>query len=102
MVKRLQIALTDDAWSAVELLTTSANSNFKNGRVTFSDAINEMILCAKVDIPTFQSKHLNIRKSLRVMAAQEEIDVDALIKTLSEYKAKSAKKTKPPAPKSEV
>lgn len=102
MNKRLQIALTDEAWTAVEALTASTNDNFKNGRVTYSDTINEMILCSKVDIQNFQSKHLNIRKSLRLLATQEEIDVDALIKTLSEYKSKTTKKVKSSAPKSEV
>lgn len=102
MRKRLQLILTDEAWAAVEALTSIANENFKNGKVTFSDAINEMIVSAKVDIPTLQSKHVNLRKSLRAMASQSEIDVDALIKTLNEFKGKALKKNKTPTPKGEV
>jgi len=102
MSKRLQLTLNGDAWAAVEILTSAANENFKNGRVTFSDAINEMILSAKVDIPLLQSKHINLRRSLRAMADQDEIDVEAAIKTLMDFKNKTSKKAKQLALKSEA
>lgn len=102
MSKRLQLTLNSDAWTAVETLTSTANENFKNGRVTFSDAINEMIISAKVDIPLLQSKHINLRRSLRAMAGQDEIDIDLAIKTLMDFKSKTTKKGKQLALKSEV
>lgn len=103
MQKRLQINLTDEAGSAVDSLIKVANENFKNGKITFSDAINEMIVCSKVDIPTLQTKHINLRKSLRNMASQSELDIDAMIKTLTAFKSKTSRKNKKSTPsKSEV
>lgn len=93
MIKRLQIALTDDAWIAVDLLIKEANENFATGHINYSDAINEMIINSKVDIKTLQDKHTDIRRSLKSYAKQEEPDIDALIKTLTEIK-KQKQKTK--------
>ena len=92
MSKRIQIVLTPDAWNTVEAICTEANKNFASGTVTTSDAINEMILTAKVDIRSLQLKHTDLRRSLRVMAANEDIDVDAVLKALTEFKARSGKK----------
>ena len=96
MSKRLQINLTDEAWNAVEAVLKTANQNFKNGRIHFSDAINEMIVCSKVDIKNLQAKHLNLRKSLRNMALQKDPDIDSLIKSLTELKQKTTKSTNKP------
>lgn len=87
--KRLQVILSDEAWVVVERLTTEANHNFETGNINYSDAINEMIIAAKVDIKALQMKHMDIRKSLRVFAAKENVDLGELIKAFSEMKARS-------------
>ncbi len=92
MKRKLQVVLLDDAWKIIESVTTEANQDFKNGSINYSDVVNEMILTAKVDAKTLQAKHTNIRKSLRSLAAQKEIDFDAAIKALQEMKGKVVRK----------
>ncbi len=89
MSKRLQIGLTDDAWQLVESLCKEANDGFDVGNITYSDVINEMVLCAKPDIKPLQSKHTSVRKSLLLLSAQKGLDLDAAIKALTELKAKT-------------
>lgn len=102
MKKRIQILLTDEAWKAVDDLTNTANTDFKNGRISYTDAINEMLICSKVDIQKLQTKHINLRKSLKIMATEKDLDVDALIKTLVEYKNMRGKRPKVSAQEREV
>ena len=92
MPKRLTVVLTDEAWTAVENLTNDANENFKVGWINYSDSINELILSAKVDIKALQTKHTDVRRTLKVLVAQKEIDLDSLIKSLTELKAKTTKR----------
>lgn len=92
MKKRLQVVLTEEAWTQIEALANEANQNFAAGFITYSDAINEMILTSKADIKTLQLKHTDLRRSLRAMASQAEVDVDSVIKNLMELKAKPVKK----------
>jgi hypothetical protein len=91
--KKLQVALTDESWIMIENLSKEANDGFKNGCITFSDIVNEVLLSAKLDIRGLQAKHTNIRKSLRMLASQKEIDIDLAIRNLMELKAKGAKRT---------
>ena len=93
MKKKLQVILTDESWTALEALTKEANDGFMNGSITYSDIANELILTAKIDIRGLQAKHTNVRKSLRLMAAQKEIDIDSAIRALMELKAKGNKKS---------
>ncbi|MBK9322392.1 MAG: hypothetical protein IPM97_05470 [Bdellovibrionaceae bacterium] len=93
MKKKLQVILSDESWSALDILTKEANDSFANGSITFSDVVNEIILTAKLDIRGLQAKHTNIRKSLRLMAAQKEIDIDSAIRALMDLKTKGAKRT---------
>lgn len=88
--KRLQVILSDEAWAAVEKLTDDANAEFEAGTINYSDAINEMILTSKVDIKVLQTKHTDIRRSLRVMASKDSLDLDNVIKTLMELKSRSS------------
>ena len=76
MKKKLQIVMSDDSWMTLENLTKEANDGFVNGSITFSDVVNEILITAKLDIKGLQAKHTNIRKSLRLMAAQKEIDIE--------------------------
>lgn len=93
MKRKLQVALNDDSWSALDALTKEANEGFKNGFITFSDVVNEVIVNAKIDMRALQAKHTNIRKSLRLLAAQKEIDIDSAIRNLMDLKAKGAKRS---------
>lgn len=93
MKKKLQVVLNDETWTAIEGLTKEANDGFINGTITYSDIVNEILLTAKLDIRGLQAKHTNIRKSLRLMAAQKEIDIDSAIRALMELKSKGAKKS---------
>jgi hypothetical protein len=92
MKKKLQVILSDESWAAMEALTNEANNGFVNGSITYSDIVNEILLTAKLDIRLLQAKHTNIRKSLRLMAAQKEIDIDSAIRALMDLKSKGAKK----------
>lgn len=92
MKKKLQIVLNDDSWTSLESMTKDANDGFVNGSITFSDVVNEVLIAAKLDIKGLQAKHTNIRKSLRLMASQKEIDIDSAIKALMDLKSKGVKK----------
>lgn len=92
MKKKLQVALCDEAWNTLENLTKEANEGFINGNINFSDIVNEIVLTAKLDIRSIQAKHTNIRKSLRLMAAQKEIDIDSAIRALMDLKSKGTKR----------
>jgi hypothetical protein len=91
--KKLQIVMSDESWSALENLTNEANDGFINGSITFSDVVNEILATAKLDIRGLQAKHTNIRKSLRLMASQKEIDIDSAIRALMDIKSKGVKKS---------
>lgn len=93
MKKKLQVVLNDETWTAIEGLTKEANDGFINGTITYSDIVNEILLTAKLDIRGLQAKHTNIRKSLRLMASQKEIDIDSAIRALMDLKSKGAKKS---------
>jgi hypothetical protein len=93
MKKRLQIVMTEETWNAVEIVTNEANENFDVGSISYSDVINEMILSSKVEIKTLQLKHTDLRRSLRAMASKEEVDIDSIIKTLTDMKAKTGKRS---------
>jgi hypothetical protein len=94
MGKRLQIGVSDEAWQLVESLCTEANEGFDAGHITYSDMINEMILCSKPDIKLLQSKRTNIRKSLLLLSAQEGIDLESAIKALTELRAKTKRSSR--------
>lgn len=92
MSKRLQVVFSEEAWAVIESIAGEANKNFDVGSVTYSDVVNEMALSSKVDIKSLQLKHTNIRRSLRVMASKDDVDLDSVIKTLLELKAKTGRK----------
>ncbi|RYZ77075.1 MAG: hypothetical protein EOP05_03045 [Proteobacteria bacterium] len=92
MKRKIQIVLSEDAWELLESTTKESNTGFKNGSITYSDVVNEFLVGGKIDIRMLQAKHTNLRKSLRLMASQKEIDIDAAIRSLQELKAKTAKR----------
>ena len=91
-MKRLQIYLTDEALQLVEDQLKLANENFKSGSINYSDLITEMVLSSKVDIKALQLKKTDLRRSLRVLALQPDLDVDTVIKHLSELRQRALKK----------
>lgn len=96
MKKKLQTLLSNESWAALEKMTMDANEGFVSGSINYSDIINELILNARLDIRALQTKHTNIRKSLRLMASQKEIDIDSAIRALTELKTRAAKKNGKP------
>ncbi|MCM0606586.1 MAG: hypothetical protein KA715_10890 [Xanthomonadaceae bacterium] len=92
MIKRLQVVFAEDAWSTIKQITHQANEGFNVGSIGYSDVINELILNSKVDIKHLQAKHTDLRRSLRVLASQDEIDIDLAIKMLTDLRGKPSKK----------
>ncbi len=92
MSKRLQVVMTDDAWKIVETLFTEANHNFDVGHISYSDTINELIVCSKPDIKQLQLKHTSIRRSLVALANQQDLDIDMAIKALTELRNKAPRR----------
>ncbi len=56
MKKRLQIILSDGAWSAVETLANSANEGFETGNIS-------------IKVPEVEKKVLNSNKADRLLEA---------------------------------
>ncbi len=92
MKRKLQVALSDESWAMLETMTKEANDGFRNGSITYSDVVNDILSTAKIDVRSLQAKHTNIRKSLRLMASQKEIDIDSAIKALMDLKTKGSKR----------
>lgn len=92
MLRKLQIMVTEENWITIETTLKEANENFKGGKINFSDIVNELILNAEIDIKTLQAKNVNVRKSLRSLASQKEIDLDLAIKTLTDLKNKGGRR----------
>ena len=101
MIKKIQIALNEESWGLVEKLFQEANENFDGGSINYSDIINEMILCSRVDVKALQLKHTDWRKSLKALATKDEIDLESVIKSLTELKSKTVRR-KPTATNEEL
>ena len=91
-MKKLQVVFSDESWAQVESIYNQATEDFDSGSISYSDVINEIVLTSNVDIKALQNKHIDIRRSLRSFAAQENINLDDLIRTLTDLKGKPAKK----------
>lgn len=102
MKKSVQVTLNDDTRPIVESIVNQASADFRNGRISVSDVINEMILNSKVDVKALQSKHVNLRKSLRLLAARKDLDPDLVHQFLEELKQRPAKKVKANGPEKET
>ena len=93
MSKRLQIALGDDAWAVVEALTNEANQSFDSGHITFSDAINELIICSKPDVKELQLKHTSLRRSLVALAQMKDLEPETVIKRMNELRSRMSRRS---------
>lgn len=91
-MKRMQIVFTDEAWGIIENTLTQATENFEAGSISTSDVVNELVLHSRIDIKALQMKHIDLRRSLKSFAAQEDIDIDQIMKVLNEIKGKNGKK----------
>lgn len=91
-MKRLQLALTDEARILVESLTEEANNGFDVGSISYSDVVSELIVTGKLDINVLRSKHTDIPRSLRKMASKADMDLDSAIKQLMELKSRTGGK----------
>ena len=92
MKRKLQVVLTEDAWNIVEQTQRQANEDFEHGHISHSDLVNEMIVSSTVDLKVLQAKHTNVRKSLRLLALDKEMDIDTAIKKLQTLKNRAGKK----------
>lgn len=92
MSKRLQIALTEEAWTVVEALTNEANQNFDAGHITFSDAINELIVCSKPDVKELQLKHTSLRRALFALAQMKDLEPEMVVKRMNELRSRLGKR----------
>lgn len=102
MIKRLQISMSEEAWAIIEKTTNEASENFDAGTITYSDVICEMILNAKIDIKSLQLKRTDLRRSLKSMANNPDIDIDTIIKNLNDLKARTKRHSKSTAQGPEV
>ena len=91
-MSKFQVNLCEESRKHLETVTADANFEFKLGTVTLSDVVCEMILQSRIDVRALQTKHTNVRKSLRLLAARKDIDLDSAIEQLLEMKGKSQKK----------
>lgn len=90
-MKKLQIVFSDEAWAVVENVHKNATEDFEMGSISYSDVMNEIVLTSNVDIRTLQSKHTDIRRSLRALASQKDVNIDDVIRSLNEIRGKSKK-----------
>lgn len=95
MSKQLLIHVSEDARNAIESLIDEVRSVPEVGGFNYSDAVNELILASKPDIPTIQGRFVDIKKALRVLVSKEELTVDAAIKALSDLRPRLPKKKLP-------
>lgn len=93
MAKRTQIYLSEEAQKLVDDCLKEANENFRTGTITLSDLVSEMILNSKIDIKSLQLKRTDLRRSLRLMSDLPDLDLDTVMRTLSELKIKPTKKS---------
>ena len=95
-MKRLQVILTQEAWEMVDALCKEANQGFEGGTINYSDAINELIITGKVDIKALQLKHTDLRRALKAMASKDELDLESVLKALTDLRGKVSKKRTTP------
>lgn len=91
-MKRLQVVFTDEAWIHVDAIYKQALTDVDSISINYSDVVNEMVQNSKIDVKSFQAKHIDLRKSLKAFVSQKEIDVDQLLKTLNDFKGKTVKR----------
>jgi hypothetical protein len=102
MKKRLQVVLSNEAWQAIETLSKKANEGFEAGHINYSDAINEMVLNANVDVDKLRKQHTDLRRSLRVLASKPDLDVESVLQCIEGLKPKPKRKRRKKSPEEVV
>jgi len=92
MSKRIALQLSEEASDRFDRLLKEANQGFEAGRILAADLINELILTTRIDLRALQLKHSDLRKSLKVMSAKENIDIDSAIRFLTELRGRATYK----------
>jgi len=90
-MRKIQINLNEEAWSLLDGITKDANEDFQLGTITYSDVVIEAILQSRIDVRALQAKHVNLRKSLRLLATKKDIDIDMVIRQMTELKQRGGK-----------
>lgn len=98
MSSRLQVFLAPEAMSIVENIIKEANDNFSAGRINYSHVLTELVLNSKVDIKALQLKHTDWRRCIRSYSADEQMDLETVLKNLNELRSVSAKRKSKPSP----
>ena len=92
-MRKIQINLNEEAWALLEGTTKEANENFELGSITYSDVATEAILQSRIDVRALQAKHVNLRKSLRLLSTKKDIDFDTVIRQMTEFKQRCGKRS---------
>lgn len=92
-MRKIQINLNKESWSLLDGITKEANEDFQLGTITYSDVVIEAILQSRIDIRALQAKHVNLRKSLRLLATKKDIDIDMVIKQMTDLKQRGGKRS---------
>jgi phage regulator Rha-like protein len=99
---RKQVVFTDEAWSAIEELTKTANDGFQLGHINFSDTVNAMIMSSRTTADALRSKHKDLKRTLKSWASKTDVDIDLLIKDLTELKGTTTKRRVAKSEKEEI
>lgn len=92
MSKRLQIILNENTFSLIESTHKQICDGHPQVKLNFSDLINEMISCSKININDIRSKHTDIRRTLIELAKQKDLKVEEVIQQLAQLKTFTVKK----------
>lgn len=94
MGRRIALQLSQEAADRFDRLLSEANQEFEVGRVLASDLLNEIILSTKVDLRALQVKHLDLRRSLKVLSSKEGLDIESAIRFLTDMRSPLVPKKK--------
>lgn len=92
-MRKIQVNLNEESWALLDGITKEANEDFQLGTITYSDVVIEAILQSRIDVRALQAKHVNLRKSLRLLATKKDIDIDTVIRQMTELKQRGGKKS---------
>ncbi len=92
MSKRLQIYISDSAYSLVQETLKEATNGHSNIKINLSDVIEAMIKCSKVNIQELRTKHTDVRKILKELVKRKNLTAEDILNNVSELINASQKK----------
>lgn len=92
-LKRIQLLLPQNAIDQLEKIRKEVNTGFDVGSIGLSDVATEIIMSAEIDVKEIRIKHINVKRYLKHLAKDDNIDIDTALKTLQELRSQLAKKT---------